>query len=117
MSESLDPTIQKLLDYGEQAAQDGAAVLQELDPELPFVKCGDLVGQTVIVLDFEERQGPYPEPFYSVRVITKEHELVRVAVGSDAIRKKLDKVVLRLPLRFKIIECESASGMTYFDFE
>lgn len=118
MSDAIDPTIQALIDYGQQQAVDGAEVLHELDPELPFVQCGEVVGKTVIIVDFDERQGPYPEPFYSCRVITEEGDLVRVAMGSDAIKKKLDIVKDRLPLRFKIIETVAEkSGLKYFDLE
>jgi len=118
MSDNIDPTIQALIDYAQAQAQDGAEVLQELDPELPFVQCSDLVGQRVIFLDFEERQGPYPDPFYSCRVLTPEGDLMRMATGSNAIKKKLDLVKDRLPLHFTITEHKSEkSGLTYHDIE
>lgn len=119
MSEQETPdVVQTIINQSLAKANPGKAILDELDPQLPWAKATELVGQELVFVDFEARKGLDEGDAYACRVVTKDHTLVRVTFGGHAVMHKLDVVAKQLPLTFKLMKRKSKqTGMSYFDLE
>jgi len=117
MSEQAGFTFESFVEDAKRKAKDGGAILAALDPELPWEKMDNLVGESILILSIEPGRSDYADEAIRLTFIKEDDSAWRVTVIQEVLLHALMKLKEYLPVWVKIIKTESRSGRSYYEIE
>ena len=85
-------------------ATDLADLPEEMQVDVDSVSLEDLVGETVIICSYREKDSEFGKNKYIIMDILHEGVMVEVSTGSGSVVKQIIKAETRLPIRAKVMQ-------------